>query len=72
MAQVLNLPTNRTLTKYTHTDTSTPDGLCFETVMQNAELVDKIDSNLESPLRYGKLSVDSHSVKERFCKCDGT
>jgi hypothetical protein len=72
MAQVLNLPTNRTLMKYTHTDTSTPDGLCFETAMQNAELVDKIDSNLESPLRYGKLSVDSHSVKERFCKCDGT
>ena len=57
--------------KHTHTDTSTPDGLCFETVMQNAELVDKIDSNLESPLRYGKLSVDLHSVKERFCKCDG-
>ena len=55
MAQGLNLPTNRILIKYTDTDTSTPDGLWFETVMQNAEHVDNIDSNLEYTVRYGKF-----------------
>ena len=54
--------------KYTHSEKSTPDGLCFETIVQNAEHIDIFDASLKSPILYGKLSVDSHSVKEQFCK----
>jgi hypothetical protein len=68
ISQVFHLPTNNSLMKYVHTDTSTPNGLSFETVVQNAKHIDKLEESLQSPIRYGKLSVDSHTVKEQFCK----
>ena len=67
IAQVFNVPPNQTLMKYAHTDTSSPDGVCMETLIQMAEWIDKLTGgDLNHPIRYGKLSVDAHTVKERF------
>ena len=66
IAEAFCIPTDRTLMKYSRTDTSSPDGPCLETILQNAELVDKLAPDLNHPMRYGKMSMDSHTVKDMF------
>ena len=60
------IPKNGTIMRYSHADTSSLDGPCMETILQNAELFDKKAHDLSHPMRYGKLSVDSHKIKDRF------
>ena len=60
------LPSNETVMRYSHADTSSPDGPMMETILQNATLLDELAEPLDHPMRYGKLSVDSHHIKERF------
>ena len=51
---------------HSHADTFSPDGPMMEKILQNATLLDELTEPLDHPMRYGKLSVDSHHVKEKI------
>ena len=69
-AEAFNVPKNCTLMRYNHTDTSSPDGPCMETIIQNAEHMDNLrGDDLNHPIAFGKISLDSHKIKSRFGEC---
>lgn len=67
LVEAFHIPKNGCLMQYHHTDTSSPDGPCIETILQNAEFIDKLSNgDLDHPIRDGKISIDSHKIKGRF------
>ena len=69
VSDVINGPKNKTLMRYHHADTTSPDGPCMETILQNAEHIGKLVEDLRHPMRHGKISIDSHKIKSRLGKC---
>ena len=65
-ADAFCIPENQTVMRHSNSDTSSPDGPCMETILQNAEFLDKMAPSLQHPMRYGKISMDSHKIKGRF------
>ena len=68
MAEAFCTPNDCTLMQYSHTDTSSPDGPCLETILQNSALRDKLAPDLEHPMCHVKMSIDSRTVKDMFGK----
>jgi len=68
VSDVINGPKNKTLMRYHHADTTSPDGPCMET-SNNAEHIGKLVEDLRHPMRHGKISIDSHKIKSRLGKC---
>ena len=66
LSEACNMPKNQTIMRYSHTDTSSPDGPMMETILQNATMLDELAPDLEHAMRYGKISLDSHKIKDRF------
>ena len=70
MAEAFCIPKDSTLMQYSRTDTSSPDGPCLETILQNSALLDKLAPDGQHPMRYVKMSIDSHTVKDMFGEFD--
>lgn len=70
--KAFNLPTNSTLCRYSNADSTSPDGLMMETIIQMATIY----NNLEIPdlhwLRYLNLAWDSHVIRDHLGYCPHT
>ena len=68
LRKVVNMPSNRTIMRYSNADTTSKDGIMFETIYQAAQGVKQWkDDNAENGIiDYCKLSLDSHVIKGKF------
>ena len=63
-AQWINMPPNTTLCRYSNTDSTSPDGLMMQTIIQVSEVFMKLDIPVEDWRRYVNLGWDSHVIKD--------
>lgn len=62
--KAFNMPPNTTLCRYSNTDSTSPDGLMMQTIIQVSEVFMKLDIPVEDWRRYVNLGWDSHVIKD--------
>ena len=62
--KAFNLPPNQTLCLYSNADSTSPDGPMMQTIMQIADIFDKMGIPLNDWRRFVNLGWDSHVVKD--------
>ena len=73
IAEAFNLPPNRTLMRYAHSNSSLPDGPCMQTILQMVDMINELtqdeiskEPNFEHPVRYVRLFLNSLKVNGQF------
>ncbi len=70
--KAFNLPTNRTLCRYSNADSTSPDGLMMETIIQMATIYDELNIPELHWSRYLNLAWDSHTIRDHLGYCPHT